>query len=70
MAKCAGNADLKKACDRNKSFYDGFTESLNKSKHVLEEVLGNLYLKDQKFNVLDPAGHQEINEFGDSLMKV
>ena len=67
MAKCAGNSDVNKACEGNKSFYDAFTKSLSRPKQLLEEVLGNLYLKDEKFTVLDPADHKEINELEDSL---
>ena len=67
MAKCAGNADVNKACEGNKSFYDGFIKSLDGPKRLLEEVLGNLYLKDEKFTVLDPADDEEIIELEDSL---
>ena len=52
MAKCDGNADIRKECESNVTFKNDFIKSIRAPRELLEDVLGNLSLKDVPFNML------------------
>ena len=54
MSKCNGNEDIRKECESNETFKQEFKESVRRPRELLE-VLSNLSLKDEPFEILQPA---------------
>ena len=61
MKKCDGNLDIRKECEINESFQKGFIESIKAPRELLEDVLGNLSLKDIPFSTLQPATSEHVD---------
>ena len=39
MAKCDGNADIRKECESNDTFKNDFIESIRAARELLEDVI-------------------------------
>ena len=46
MKKCDGNVDIRKECERNETFKKEFIKSMRAPRELLEELLGNMSLKE------------------------
>ena len=67
MKKCNGNADVRKECESNKKFKEGFLESIRGTRELLENVLQNLSLKDVPFTVLPSATEDDEEDLVSNL---
>ena len=70
MKKCDGNLDIRKECEINESFKKGFIESIKAPRELLEDVLGNLSLKDIPFSILQPATDEHIDSLEQTLSEL
>ena len=76
MAKCVGNADIRKECESNDTFKNDFIESIRAPRELLEDVLCNLSLQDVPFNILQPASEDvnflenALNELNDNFQHI
>ena len=74
MSKCNGNEDIRKECESNETFKQEFKESVRRPRELLEEVLSNLSLKDEPFEILQPAAdgnlaflEEDVRNFEDNF---
>ena len=67
VAKCDGNADIRRECESNDTFKNDFIKSIRAPRELLEHVLGNLSLKDVPFNILQPATEEDVNFLENAL---
>ena len=61
MKKCDGNVDIRKECERNETFKKEFIKSMRAPRELLEEVLGNMSLKEVPFAILQAATEEDID---------
>ena len=67
MARCDGNSEVQKKCESDESFNKGYKKTIKGLKQLLEVVLGNLFLKDEQFRVLEPADSEQIGRLEEGL---
>ena len=58
MRRCNGNTDIQKECEKSNLFM----KSTKRSKGLIDKVLSNLSLKEDRFEILHPATENDIDE--------
>ena len=69
MGKCNGNADIQKECEKGDEFMASHKNIIKRPRELVEEVLSNLFLKDEPFQILQPAMEYEIEDLVESLSR-
>ena len=70
MKKCDGNHDIRKQCERDEKFKEEFLQSMKAPTELIEYVLKNLSLKDEPFEILQPADVDDIDALEKELGKI
>ena len=70
MRKCNGNADIQKECEKGDEFMASYINSIKRPRELVEEVLSYLSLKDEPFQILQPATEYEIEDLVESLSNI
>ena len=61
--------DIRKLCSTNKNPLEGLKESLNKPKHLIDDILQKLSLKGKLFETYEPATTHQIKQYEDALVE-
>ena len=56
------NEEITKLCANNENLLHGLKESLNKPKHLIEDILKKLSLKGKSFEIYEPATTPQIKQ--------
>ena len=63
MKKCNGNEDVRKMCEADDKFREGYKDSIKEPRELLEYILQRLSLKERSFRILTPGDTDDINSF-------
>ena len=64
------NAEIRKACEGNEELKKVLAESIKVPTQLLRNIFSELFLKGNKFNIIEPASEDEVTEFDEILLKI
>ena len=64
------NAEIRKACEGNEELEKVLAESIKVPTQFLSNIFSELFLKGNKFNIIEPAFEDEVTEFDEILLKI